>query len=81
MATPGFDCSCVFPKSVAACEENPRCNAKAKYVHLYRCVVLPPCLVASAILSFFLEFEDVLVGGEKVETRRGLVCTSFQNCV
>ena len=71
VAALGFDCSCVFPKSAAGCKENPQCNAKSKYVSLNRHVILPAWLVASAILSFFLEFEDVLVGGEKVETRRG----------
>ena len=33
-------------------------------------VVLPPSLVRSAIISFFLRFESTLVTGVKIETRR-----------
>ena len=80
VATPGFDCSCVPPKSAAACKGNPRCNGRQnKYTHLHRRVILPPWLIASAILSFFQEFEDVLVCGEKVETRRVWSPTFFNS--
>ena len=71
MATPGFECSCVA-RVAAACRENPRCNARPaqKYAPLPRRVLLPPQLVAPCILSFFLEFGDVLRDGVKIETRR-----------